>query len=325
MPWIALAIGATLALVALRGRLDRVHVALAYLLVVLGASARRGRALGLALAVLTFGAFNYFFIPPYGTFATARPLDWLILLSYLVTAAAVAQLLHRAEREAAARERAEAAQESARQKEALYAALSHDLRTPITTIRALAHDLAAHGDSRAHAVAEEADRLAILVRDLLDLSHLRQGMLPMRVELNAAEDVIGAAIQQTSGIVGAHTIRASLDPAEPVLVGRFDFVHTLRILVNLIENAVKYGGDTPIDLAARRRGAELCFTVADRGPGLPAAAESGRAGLGLAIATGLARAQGGSLASATRDGGGTVFTLVLPAVDLPQLEETPAG
>lgn len=334
-------------MVLLRERLDRAHVALGYLLVVLGASARRGRVFGLTAAFLTFAAFNFFFIPPYGTFSAARGFDWLILGSYLVTAIAVAQLLHRAEREAAARERltviadqASAAHEALRRREAFFAALSHDLRTPITTIRALAHDLALHGDAGAHALAEEADRLAHLVHDLLELSHLREGVLPVRLEINAAEDVIGAAIQQTAGIMHGRTLRAAIDPAEPVLAGRFDFVHTLRIVVNLIENAVKYAGAAqPIDLGAYRRGTRLYFTVADRGPGLPAAARARLArlaagesvlppeagtGLGLAIADGLARAQGGELRAEPREGGGELFTLALPAADLPDLENLPA-
>ena len=336
----------TVGMVLLRSRLDRAHVALGYLLVVLGA-ARRGRAVGLLLSLLTFAAFNFFFIPPYGTFTAAHGFDWLILASYLVTAVAVAQLLHRAEREAAARERlaavaeqASAAHEASRRKEAFFAALSHDLRTPITTIRALAHDLARQGDPAAQAVAEEADRLANLVRDLLELSHLREGALPMRLEINAAEDVLGAAIQQTAGIMQGRALRAAIDPAEPVLVGRFDFVHTLRIVVNLVENAVKYADPAqPIDLGAHRQGGWVCFTVADRGPGLPAAARArlerlatgetvlppdAGGGLGLVIADGLARAQGGLLHAEARDGGGTRFTVSLPAADLPNLQDIPA-
>ncbi|HXO20827.1 MAG TPA: ATP-binding protein, partial [Thermoanaerobaculia bacterium] len=123
-------------------------------------------------------------------------------------------------------------------------------------------------------------------------------------------------------------------------VGRFDFVHSLRILVNLIENAVKYSpAETPIDIeVGRAPGAEgmLAIAVADRGPGIaPAERErvfepfyrpagvtpdAAGSGLGLAIARRLAEAQGGTLRYADRPGGGSAFTLRLPAApeDLPQ-------
>jgi K+-sensing histidine kinase KdpD len=342
--WLAMLVLVTVALVALRSHIGAAHVVLVYVLVVLGGSARGGRALGLVLAVATFLSFNFFFLEPYNTFHVGRSLDWLALVTYLITAVAVAQLLHRAEREAAGRlrlaaaaEHARALGEAARLKDSLIAAISHDLRTPITTIRALAHDIASEGDDRALAVAEEADRLGRLVSDLLDLSHLRAGALPVRVEVNAVEDVVGAAIQQTTGVLGGRELRAAVDPGAPVL-GRFDFVHTLRVLVNLIENAVKYApGAEPIDLEAHRRGGDVVFTVADRGPGLPegerdrvfqpyyragnAPPDAGGAGLGLAIASGLAEAQGGTLRHEPRPGGGSIFALTLPGAELPRIEE----
>jgi K+-sensing histidine kinase KdpD len=345
LAWIGIAVAATAVLIALRARIDQAHVVLVYVLVVLGATARGGRRLGLLLAMATSLSFNFFFLEPYDTFHVARSLDWLALITYLVTAVAVAQLLHRAEREAAGRlrlaaaaEHAKALREADRLKDSLIAAISHDLRTPLTTIRALAHDIASEGDDRALAVAEEADRLSRLVNDLLDLSHLRAGALPVRAEVNAVEDVVGAAIQQTAGVLGGRELRAAVDPGAPVL-GRFDFVHTLRVLVNLIENAGKYApGGEPIDLEAHRRGNLVVFTVADRGPGLPederqrvfqpyyrvggAGPDAGGAGLGLAIAAGLAEVQGGSLRHEARPGGGSIFALTLPAADLPTLEES---
>jgi two-component system sensor histidine kinase KdpD len=478
----------TAALLAGRGRLDKAHVALLFLLVVLGGSAAGGRALGVMLAGAAFLAFNLFFLPPYHTLAIADPLDLVVLLAFLVTGIVAAQLLYRAQAEAAdarrraaevdrlaalgaetlsagraeealaaiarviratlgvaecevrtrddiaatpadtsiaawvARhgqgaaeladgtvriapergsealaalleptgdvralvmplevqgrfvgvlrlasphaivlnpprrrfldalayyaalgvervrlsaeaERAEALREADRLKDALLASVSHDIRTPLTTIRALAHDIAGGGDERALVIEEEVARLDRFVADLLDLSRLAAGSVPLAIDLNAAEDLIGAALQRVSGMARDHELRASLDPAEPVLVGRFDFTHALRILVNLIENALKHSSPgTPVDVAVRREDAALVFTVADRGPGI-APGEEERiferfyrqrgtmpdvhgAGLGLALARGLAEAQGGTVTYAPREGGGSVFTLRLPAADL---------
>ena len=131
-------------------------------------------------------------------------------------------------------------------------------------------------------------------------------------------------------------IQASIDSAEPVLVGRFDFVHTLRALVNLIDNALKYSPpDTSVAVSVARVGDRLVFEVADRGRGVPAE-EAGRVfdafhrgssvgnlpgtGLGLAIARRSALLQQGDLTYTPRAGGGSVFRLLLPAADIDDLE-----
>ncbi|HEX5829980.1 MAG TPA: DUF4118 domain-containing protein, partial [Gemmatimonadaceae bacterium] len=105
--WLLVLGAVTAALLAGRGRLDKAHVALLFLLVVLGGSAAGGRALGVMLAGAAFLAFNLFFLPPYHTLAIADPLDLVVLLAFLVTGIVAAQLLYRAQAEAAdARRRA---------------------------------------------------------------------------------------------------------------------------------------------------------------------------------------------------------------------------
>ena len=339
----------TAALLQFRARLDDAHIALALLLVVLGASAAGGRTLGILAAAVGFLVFNFFFLEPYYTFIIADPLDWFVLLAFLVTGVVAAQLLYRAQSEAefarrqsaevlrlsAEAERAEALKEADKLKDALLATVSHDIRTPLTTIRAFAQDIGAEGDERGLVIAEEVDRLNRFVVDLLDLSQLKAGAIPLSIEINAAEDLMGAALQRVSGLARGRDLRASLDPAEPILVGRFDFSHALRILGNLLENALKYAPvDQSIEFTVRREQGMLRFDVSDRGPGIPAehrarvfepflrasdAKGTGGAGLGLAIARGLAVAQGGSLDFAPRDGGGSVFTLRLPAAEMTEL------
>jgi two-component system sensor histidine kinase KdpD len=146
---------------------------------------------------------------------------------------------------------------------------------------------------------------------------------------NEAEDLLGAAAQQVSGRLDGRELRIQVMPGDPLLFGMFDFTQTLRVVVNLIDNAVKYSpAGTPVDLAARREGRWLVFAVSDRGPGVPAgerarifepfyrppgtSPDAGGAGLGLSIARGIAVAQGGSLELTDRDGGGSVFTLRVP-------------
>ena len=91
---------ATAGLLALRADLDKAHVALVYLLIVLAGSAAGGRTLGLTLAGLAFLAFDFLFLPPYHTLIIANALDWLVLIAFLATSVVAAELLARSERRA---------------------------------------------------------------------------------------------------------------------------------------------------------------------------------------------------------------------------------
>jgi two-component system sensor histidine kinase KdpD len=230
-------------------------------------------------------------------------------------------------------EHAEALRQADRLKDVVLASVSHDLRTPLTTIKALAQSAALQGNDAAAAIEEQADRLSRLVSDLLDLSRLKGGGFAARPEINTAEDLIGAAVRQTRGLFVDRQLRTVIDLDRPALVGRFDFSQSLRVLCNLLENAARYSPDNePIELSAKRDGEMLLFTVSDRGPGvreddLPtifepfhrarnAPPDAGRAGLGLSIARTLAELQGGTVSYTARPGGGSVFSLRLPATEV---------
>jgi two-component system sensor histidine kinase KdpD len=230
-------------------------------------------------------------------------------------------------------EHAEALREADRLKDIVLASVSHDLRTPLTTIKALAQSEALQGNSSAGAIEEQADRLTRLVSDLLDLSRLKGGGFAAHPELNTAEDLIGAAVRQTRGLFVERALRTIIDLDSPALVGHFDFSQSLRVLCNLLENAARYSpASQPIELAATRDGAALVFTVSDRGPGVReedlsrifepfyrarnATPDAGRAGLGLSIARTLAELQGGTVTYMPRPGGGSVFALRLPATEV---------
>lgn len=346
--WLVVALVCTLAMRQVRADLKEAHVVLVYLVVVLAGSARGGRALGLVLSVVCFLLFNFFLLRPFHTLSIADPLDWWILLAFLITGGVAAQLLHRAQRAAALAQRraeeierlaaeaehVEALREADRLKDALLASVSHDLRTPLTSIRAAAAEMREEGHEAAGIIEEEADRLNRFVTDLLDLSRIRGGALVLSPELNAADDLIGAAILETRSLTGSERIEVHL-PFEPEsAVGRFDFVHALRCLVNLIENALRHSPPTaPVQLELAVEPGWLAFRVRDRGPGVPRS-ERERifepfyrgsdedvgpkgAGLGLAIARSLAEAQGGEVVLEDSSGGST-FVLRLPRVSLPE-------
>jgi two-component system sensor histidine kinase KdpD len=234
-------------------------------------------------------------------------------------------------------ERAASLQEAHRVKDAVLASVSHDLRTPLTTIKGLAHEIARSGDERAEIIEEEADRLNTFVAQMLDLSRIAVGAAVTDVQANEAEDMLGAAAQLVAGRLGGRELRITVSRDEPLLFGRFDFAQTLRALVNLIENAAKYSPPgAVIELSAQRDGPWLTFAVADRGPGVPVAERDrifepfyrrsttapdvGGVGLGLSIARGIAEAQSGSVSLADRPGGGSIFSLRVPAMSADHLE-----
>jgi two-component system sensor histidine kinase KdpD len=326
--WVVVFVAVTALLRSFRDGVGTVPPVLLYLLVILGGSVGGGRPLGFAFTLAAFLSIDFFFQAPYDTFSVGKPLDWLVLMAFLTTATVTTHLV--------TAERARAAEAAHRAREVaslggVLAAVSHDLRTPLTTITALAQAGVARGDPNARAIEEEANRLARLVADLLELSRLRGGALPVHPELNTAEDLVGAAVRQTAGLFTDRALETKLDLTEPALVGRFDFVQSLRILSNLLGNAAHHTPPaSPVELSVQREGASLTFAVADRGPGVPPAERErifepfyrpagapadggGGAGLGLAIARRLAELQGGTIDYAPREGGGSIFTLRLPA------------
>ena len=231
-------------------------------------------------------------------------------------------------------ERAMAEREVEALRSSLLMAVSHDLRTPLTTIKGIAHEIATGAASagRAAQIEVEADRLDALVGDLLELSRIQAGAVRPVPAVNTADEVIGAALQRARGMLGDHVVAVSL--SDDVLAARFDFTQTQRILVNLLENAAKYSpAGSSIEVTAAAAGPMLLLSVSDTGPGVPPG-EAERifevfyrpagsppdvrgTGLGLSIARGLAEAQEGTLRHHARQGGGSTFVLSLPRVDAP--------
>ena len=236
------------------------------------------------------------------------------------------------ERLAGQAEHAAALRQANELKDALLSAVSHDLRTPLTIIKALARRIADRGVEEAVVIESQADRLNRLVADLLDMSRLNSSALRLFPEVAVAEDLVGAVIREAAVLVGPGRVVPIIERDQPLLLGYFDLAQSLRILSNLIENASKYSPVTsPIELRVVRDGENLIFSVSDRGPGVAesereqvfepfhrgmhASPDVGGAGLGLAIARRLAEAQGGSLTYTSRVGGGSVFSLRVPAAD----------
>ena len=238
------------------------------------------------------------------------------------------------------------AMQAERMRNSLLSALSHDLRTPLTSLvgaaEVLASQLAAQCTASAaplHAQAltimQQARRLAHMVDDLLDMARLQSGQVTLRHDWQSVEELVGSALRAVDPAqLAQHPLHIDL-PADFPLV-RADAVLLERVLVNLLDNALKFTPPgTPLGVRAQVQGAEALLTVWDQGPGLAHGRERavfekftrGEAessipgvGLGLAICRVIVEAHGGTITAANQPEGGAAFSVRLPLQTAPPLE-----
>jgi K+-sensing histidine kinase KdpD len=344
---------ATLLVYPLKSVAPVVSLGVVYLPAILLLSIVWGLRLGLLASVLGAVAFNFFHLPPLHHFTIAEEGNWVALATFALAAgisSAVAGLARaqaldaeqrrqeadraKADLEALARERdrmqaeaieAEALRRSDELKTALLRSVSHDLRTPLTSVIAAG---AALGSSRlseaergelSKAVVGEGNRLSRLVENLLDLSRLEAGKAVPRRESADVAEVLEAA-RESAGL-DPGLVRIAAEPGLPLL--NADAAQLERAFANLLENGVRHGGGLPVQAHCRLVGAELVVRIVDRGPGVPAAererifepfhrapdGERGGSGLGLAIAKGFIEANGGRIAIESLPHQGTTFVV----------------
>jgi two-component system sensor histidine kinase KdpD len=230
----------------------------------------------------------------------------------------------------------------------LLSAVSHDLRTPLGVITGSATALrdetpGMSKDQRAELVdtiCEEAERLARLVGNLLDMTRVESGGLQVKREWVPVEELVGSALTRLERQLAGRSIATDI-PADLPLVS-VDPVLMQQVLVNLLENAVKYNPPgSPIQVRARPANGALVLEVIDSGPGIPAGTEGkifekfyrgphtgiAGAGLGLPICRGIVEAHDGSIRAERRDKGGAIFRVTLPLVGVAPpvlMDEVPA-
>ncbi len=238
--------------------------------------------------------------------------------------------------------------ESERLRNSLLAALSHDLRTPLTALVGMSETLSAalvrEGSGHAEvsgAIHAQALRVVQMVSDLLDMARLQSGAVNLRHDWQSLEELAGSAIRSVQSALVDHPVVVDLPAELPLLYA--DAVLIERVLANLFENAAKYTPPgTAITLTARREREVMVIEVADDGPGLLPAllADNGEAlfrkfsrgetesstpgvGLGLAICRAIVRAHGGEISAGNRPapGHGAVFRWTLPYRAAPALND----
>lgn len=359
---------ATAVLKVFGGHINPTTVALAFLLIVLFVATAWGSQPAVLAALLAVACFNFFFLPPYGTFTIADPHNWIAFFTFLITAVTVGQLSSRARRRAeeadAARleierlylelqdsfeasSQAKALKQSERLKSALLDAVTHDLRTPLTAIKASVTTLLDDQRSQNSAnetrldeegrqemlevIDEEADRLDRFIGGLMELARIEAGEMHLRRQWSSLDAIILAAMKRAAPRTREHRIESRLDDELPVV--NVDERALVEVVYVLVDNAAKYSAPGSVIKVAAHAGTDktVLVTVADQGPGIPpelrervfdkffrAMSEDDRGqppgtGMGLAIAQGIVEAHGGRIWIADgAEGRGAKFVVALP-------------
>ena len=368
----ALSVGLlTLILKIIGSHVNAATVSLALLLNVLFIATRWGSLPALLASIVAMLCFNFFFLPPFGTFTIAATDNWIALLAFLITAVTAGQLSGRAKRRAEEAEvgrreierlyaelrdafqrasHAEALRQSEKLKSALLDAVTHDLRTPLTSIKASITTLldeirggespvALDRESKVEmmeVIDEESDRLSRFINGLIELARIEAGELQLRRRWGVVDEIISTALQRAEPITRNHRVDLQVEKELPAV--RVDERAVSEVVYTLIDNAAKYSpkGST-IRLSARRAGEELIqMAVEDEGPGIAndlrervfdkffratrdgdvTTRQPSGTGMGLAIAKGIVEAHEGRIWIESGEGGrGTRVVFTLPTGD----------
>jgi two-component system sensor histidine kinase KdpD len=371
----------TAALKLLGGGVNSTTVALLLLLAVLFIAARMESGPALVASVLAVLCFNFFFLPPFGTLHISEAENWVAMVAFLLTAVVAGQLStrarHRAEEAEAGRleikrlyeelrnaferaSHAEALRQSEKLKSALLDAVTHDIRTPLTSIKASVTTLldgprgkayggppaALDAESRREmleVIDEESDRLNRFVEGLIELARIEAGELRLRLRWGAVDEVIAAALARAEPLTGDRPVVVEIEDELPVV--RVDPHAVAEVVYTLVDNAAKYSppGAAIRVAAARGEAGMIRVAVEDEGRGVPpdirervfdkffratrdGDAGGGRSpagtGMGLAIARGIVEAHGGRIwVEGRAEAAGARVVFTLPVGD----EETAAG
>lgn len=332
---------ATIALTALvallemlRPALNQTTNALALVLAVIMIAVTAGRGPALYASILAGLSFNYFFIGPFYSLWISRPEDLVAFVVFVATAVLVGQMSSRLEKrviqtevqqqqlervrvdyQRASAEAAEAGElrRSEQLKTALLDAITHDLRTPLTSIKAAISTIRqkpvpGEVEQELYEVIEqEADRLNHFIQGMMDLAQLEAGRITLESREVSAEAIIEDAMLRAEPLLAGHDVEITVSPDLPAL--RVDPRLISQVIYSLLENAAKYSAPGDRIEVSVQRGPEnlIRFSVADEGPGISPELRTqvfqkffragGKAGfgVGLAIAHGIVQAHRGRI------------------------------
>ena len=333
----------TALLVPFRGQINSTTTSLIYLLAVLFIALFWGSGPALVASVFAVLCFNFFFLPPFYTLDVAHSENWIALFAFFTTALAVGQLSARAKKAS----QAEALKQSERLKSALLDAVTHDLRTPLTSIKASittlldearAPEFALDQESRLEmlqVINEESDRLNRFISGLIEQARIDAGELQLRRQWGAIDEIVSTALARAQPLTQGHEVEVKVDEDLPAV--SVDERAVSEVVYTLVDNAAKYSprGSKIVIIAGMGEGM-VRMIVEDQGPGVPAALRErvfekffraerdgdvstrgpSGTGMGLAIAKGIVEAHEGKIwIESGVNGRGTRVVFTLPVGD----------
>lgn len=338
------------ALGPIQGQVNSTTVALALLVIVLLTATFWGRGPAVLASVAGMLSFNFFFLPPLYTWTIDDTQNWVALVAFLVTALTAGQLSERGKRRAKEAEAgrreierlytelrtaferasyAEALKQSERLKSALLDAVTHDIRTPLTAIKASVTTLLDETNTDVESagpvkldnasrremlevINEETDRLNRFVEGLVELARIEAGELQLRLRWGTVEDIITSALARAQSLIHNHSVEVEVDHELPVV--RVDAKAVSEVIYNLLENAAKFSPPgSKIRVSAQHwHNGTISMAVEDEGIGIPLALRERvfekffrgertddfqfrGTGMGLSIAKGIVEAHSGRI------------------------------
>ena len=358
----------TALLIPFRANINSTTTALAYLLAVLFVALFWGSGPALVASVAGVLCFNFFFLPPLYTLDIVHLENWIALFAFFTTALVVGQLSARAKRRAEEAERseneidrlykelrtaferasqAEALKQSERLKSALLDAVTHDLRTPLTSIKASittlldetrAPEFALDKEARLEmlqVIDEESDRLNRFISGLLDLARIDAGELHLRRQWGTIDEIVSTALARAQPLTQDHEVEVLIDEELPAV--RVDERAVSEVVYTLVDNAAKYSpAGTKIKISAEVSNGMVKMAVEDQGEGVPldlrervfdkffratrdgdvSTRQPSGTGMGLAIAKGIVEAHQGRIwIESVSNGPGARVVFTLPIGD----------
>lgn len=316
-----------------RPELTQTSIALILVLPVILVAVTQGRGPALYASILVGLSFNFFFIGPYYSFLITRPEDVVAFVVFVTTAILVGQLSSRLEkrvlltekqskelvhvrgkfeRAAAQAAEADALRKSEQLKTALLDAVTHDLRTPLTSIKAAISTVRAGTVTPEvqrelfEVIEEESDRLNHFIQGMMDLAKLQAGEVTLASRNVAPEEMVEDALLRAGALLDGHPVEIAIASGLPS--PKVDPRLISQVIFTLLENAAKYSGPSAkITVSVQQKENNICFAVNDEGPGIPSelrgkvfekffrAGSQPGLGMGLAIARGIVQAHGGKI------------------------------
>lgn len=315
--------------------LEPTNLVMLYLLIVVMVAMRWGRGPAIGTSVLAVLAFDFFLVPPYLTFAVSQIQYLFTFVGLLTVGVVVSELMSRSREQSEKTRQLELLRATEKLQTALLNSISHDLRTPLSSIigsvSMLLQDAPSLGEETVKELLQDAygesNRLNKIVGNLLDMARMEAGGLKISPKPCELRDIVGVSLQELKPKLGNRTLDIQIPRDLPEIA--VDFPWIVKVLVNLIDNALKYSDDgTPVRIRAKMNGRQVKIEIEDEGSGILAEdvkrifekfyrvskpQQVGGLGLGLSICRGIVEAHHGQIGAESRPGKkGTVFKVLLP-------------